>query len=58
FLFNYTPKSGVTDGEGVEQQWSWLNSIAWCVSMMCADDWWDALDNFCNYWNWLKTLDL
>ncbi|KAE9385880.1 hypothetical protein BT96DRAFT_1006633 [Gymnopus androsaceus JB14] len=58
FSFNYTPKSGVTDGEGVERQWSWLNSIAPSVSMMRAGGRWDALNDFCNYWNWSKTVGL
>lgn len=58
FSFNYTPKSGVTDGEGVERQWAWLNSIAPSVSMMRAGGRWDALNDFCNYWNWSKTVSL
>lgn len=58
FSFNYTPQSGVTDGEGVERQWAWLNSIAPSVSMMRAGGQWDALNDFGNYWNWLKTTGL
>ncbi|KIK49961.1 hypothetical protein GYMLUDRAFT_78602 [Collybiopsis luxurians FD-317 M1] len=58
FSFNYTPNTGITDGEGVEQQWVWLNEAAPSLSLMCAGGRWDALNDLCNYWNWLKTKNL
>lgn len=58
FSFNYTPRTGVTDGEGVERQWAWLNAAAPSLSMMRVGGRWDALNDYCNYWNWLKTKNL
>jgi Kyakuja-Dileera-Zisupton transposase len=58
FSFNFTPWVGRTDGEGVERNWSWLNGIARCVSMMGLGGRWDTLDDFCNYHNWRKTVNL
>ena len=55
FSFNFTKWVGRTDGEGVERNWSWLNGIARCVSMMGPGGRWDTLDDFCNYHNWRKT---
>ncbi|KIK52923.1 hypothetical protein GYMLUDRAFT_179682, partial [Collybiopsis luxurians FD-317 M1] len=58
FSFNYTPRTGVMDGEGVEHQWAWLNAAAPSLSMMRAGGRWDVLNDYCNYWNWLKTKNL
>ncbi|KIK66829.1 hypothetical protein GYMLUDRAFT_157289, partial [Collybiopsis luxurians FD-317 M1] len=58
FSFNYTPNSGITDREGPERQWSWLNNAAPSLSMMCAGGRSDALNDYCNYWNWLKTKNI
>ena len=58
FSFNFTQWVGRTDGEGVERNWSWLNGIARCVSMMGRGGRWDTLDDFCNYHNWRKTVTL
>jgi hypothetical protein len=58
FAFNYTFGVGRTDGEGVERNWSWLNGIARCVSMMGNGGRWDTLDDFCNYANWRKIVAL
>ena len=58
FSFNFTRWVGRTDGEGVERNWSWLNGIARCVSMMGPGGRWDTLDDFCNYHNWRKTVNL
>jgi hypothetical protein len=55
FSFNFMKWVGRTDGEGVERNWSWLNGIARCVSMMGPGGRWDTLDDFCNYHNWRKT---
>jgi hypothetical protein len=58
YSFNFTKWVGRTDGEGVERNWSWLNGIARCVSMMGQGGRWDTLDDFCNYHNWRKTVTL
>jgi hypothetical protein len=58
YSFNFTKWVGRTDGEGVERNWSWLNGIARCVSMMGPGGRWDTLDDFCNYSNWRKTVTL
>ena len=56
--FNYTIGVGRTDGEGVERNWSLLNGVSLSVSMMGAGGRWDTLDDFCNFANWRKTIDL
>jgi hypothetical protein len=58
FSLNYTPGTGRTDGEGVERLWAILNKIASCVSMMRWGGRQDTLDDFCNFSNWKKTMDL
>lgn len=58
FSFNFAPGVGRTDGEGIEHNWSVLNGIAPCVSMMGPGGRWDTLDDFCNYSNWRKTVNL
>ena len=58
YSFNFTKWVGRTDGEGVERNWSWLNGIARCVSMMGPGGRSDTLDDFCNYHNWRKTVGL
>jgi len=58
FSFNFTPGVGRTDGEGVERNWSVLNGIARSVSMMGPGGRWDTIDDFCNYANWRKTVNL
>ena len=58
FSFNFAKLVGRTDGEGVERNWSWLNGIARCVSVMGAGSRSDTLDDFCNYHNWRKTVGL
>jgi hypothetical protein len=55
FSFNYRRWVGRTDGEGIERVWSWLNKIAYSVSMMLAGARWDTLDDFCSYNNFRKT---
>jgi hypothetical protein len=54
FSFNYRQYVGRTDGEGIERVWSWLNRIAYSVSMMTAGARWDTLDDFCCFNNWRK----
>jgi hypothetical protein len=49
---------GRTDGEGIERVWSWLNKIAYSVSMMLAGARLDTLDDFCSYNNFRKTRGL
>jgi hypothetical protein len=58
FSHNYRQHVGRTDGEGIECIWSWLNRIAYSVSMMTAGARWDTLDNFCCFNNWRKTKSL
>ena len=58
YSFNFTPGVGRTDGEGVERNWSWLNGIARCVSIMGPGGRADTLDDFCNYHNWRKTVGM
>jgi hypothetical protein len=58
YSFNFTRGVGRTDGEGVERNWSWLNGIARCVSVMGPGGRSDTLDDFCNYHNWRKTTSL
>ncbi|KIL56756.1 hypothetical protein M378DRAFT_57844, partial [Amanita muscaria Koide BX008] len=58
FSFNYAVGVGRTDGEGVERNWSLLNGIASSVSMMGPGARWDTLDDFCNFANWRKTVEL
>jgi hypothetical protein len=58
FSFNFAKWVGRTDGEGVERNWSWLNGIARCVSMMGPGGRSDTLDDFCNFHNWRKSVGL
>jgi len=58
YSFNYSKGVGRTDGEGVERNWSWLNGIAPCVSMMGPGGRSDTIDDICNYSNWRKTVTL
>jgi hypothetical protein len=58
FSFNYHQYAGCTDGEGIERVWSWLNRIAYSVSMVTAGARWDTLDDFCCFNNWRKTKSL
>ena len=58
YSFNYAPGVGRTDGEGIERNWSVLNKVAPSLSMMGPGGRWDTMDDVCNYWNWLKTINL
>ncbi|KAG7094297.1 hypothetical protein E1B28_007898 [Marasmius oreades] len=58
FSFNYTEGAAKTDGEGIEWNWSWLNACSRSLSMMKAGARWDMLDDFTNFWNWRKTINL
>ncbi|KAK1223408.1 hypothetical protein PQX77_013717 [Marasmius sp. AFHP31] len=58
FAFNYTVGVGKTDGEAIERIWSWLNGCARSLSMMTAGARWDTMDDFMNYWNYRKTVNL
>lgn len=58
FSFNYAVGVGRTDGEGVERNWSTLNGIASSVSVMGPGARWDTIDDFCNFANWRKTVEL
>ncbi|KAF7377213.1 CxC2 domain-containing protein [Mycena sanguinolenta] len=58
YSFNYTKGVGRTDGEGVERNWSWLNSAARSVSVMGPGAREDTIDDLCGFSNWKKTIDL
>ena len=58
YSFNYAPGVGRTDGEGIERNWSVLNKVAPSLSMMGPGGRWDTMDDICNYWNWLKTVNM
>jgi hypothetical protein len=58
YSFNYTKGVGRTDGEGVERNWSWLNSSARSISVMGPGSREDTIDDLCGYSNWKKTVDL
>lgn len=58
YSFNYAPGVGRTDGEAIERLWAWLNGIARCVSMMTPSGRFATLDDFCNFYNFRKTLHL
>ncbi|KAL0571778.1 hypothetical protein V5O48_010190 [Marasmius crinis-equi] len=58
FSFTYTEGAAKTDGEGVERSWSWLNGSARSMSMMSLGGRWDTLDDFANFSNWRKTINL
>lgn len=58
YSFNFRRGVGRTDGEGVERNWSWLNGLARCLSMMGAGGRWDTVDDLCNHHNYKKTVDL
>ncbi|KAF8176874.1 hypothetical protein K438DRAFT_1588036 [Mycena galopus ATCC 62051] len=57
FSFNYTKGVGRTDGEGVERNWSWLNSAARSISVMGPGAREDTIDDLCGFSNWKKTVD-
>ena len=57
-LFQFHTHVGRTDGKGVEQNWSRLNGVARCVSIMGSGGCADTLDDFYNYHNWRKTIGL
>ncbi|KAJ7809581.1 hypothetical protein B0H14DRAFT_2286011, partial [Mycena olivaceomarginata] len=58
YSFNYTKGVGRTDGEGVERNWSWLNSAARSISVMGPGSREDTVDDLCGFSNWRKTVDL
>ncbi|KAJ7731090.1 hypothetical protein B0H14DRAFT_3097890 [Mycena olivaceomarginata] len=58
YSFNYTKGVGRTDGEGVERNWSWLNSAARSVSVMGPGAREDTIDDLCGFSNWKKTVGL
>jgi KDZ transposase-like protein len=58
YSFNYARGVGHTDGEGIERNWSVLNKVVPALSMMGLGGRWDTMDDVCNYWNWVKTINL
>jgi hypothetical protein len=57
YSLNYEPGVGQTDGEGIEHNWAWLNLLARCLLVMTYSARADTLNNICNFWNWMKTIN-
>jgi hypothetical protein len=58
YSLNYEPGVGQTDGEGIERNWAWLNLLARCLVVMTMGGRADTLDDICNFWNWMRTVNL
>ncbi|KAI0060916.1 hypothetical protein BV25DRAFT_1806418, partial [Artomyces pyxidatus] len=58
YSLNYKKGVGRTDGEAIERNWSFLNGAASSTKEMGPGARHDALDAYCGYWNWKKTLKL
>ncbi|KAG6914287.1 hypothetical protein DXG01_001266 [Tephrocybe rancida] len=57
FALTFMPGVGRTDGEGVEQNWAWLNGAAPSTSQMGPGSRHDTLDDFMGFSNFRKTVD-
>ena len=55
---SYTNGAGMTDGEGIERLWSWLNKAAPSAKEMTLSARHELLDDFCRFTNWRKTIGL
>ncbi|KAI0795176.1 hypothetical protein BC629DRAFT_1439482 [Irpex lacteus] len=58
YSLNYTVGVGLTDGEGIERLWSWLNKVAASSKEMTQAARQELLDDFCAFINWRKTLGI
>ncbi|KAF8958754.1 hypothetical protein BDZ97DRAFT_1668023 [Flammula alnicola] len=58
YSFNFNPKVGRTDGEGVERGWAHINPIASSTREMGPGARRDTLDDHFGDWNWKKTVKL
>ena len=58
YSLNYELGVGQTDGEGIERNWAWLNLLARCLVVMIFGGRADTLDDICNFWNWMRTINL
>ncbi|THU94960.1 hypothetical protein K435DRAFT_667355, partial [Dendrothele bispora CBS 962.96] len=54
FNFNYTPRVGRTDGEGVERGWAVTNTLASSIKVMGPGSRHDVLDDHFGARNWIK----
>lgn len=50
--------TGQTDGEGIEQTWAVVNTIAWSTKEMCPGSRHDMLDDHFAYHNFVKLVGL
>lgn len=48
----------MTDGEGIERLWSWLNKVAASAKEMTPAARQELLDDFCAFINWRKVISL
>jgi hypothetical protein len=55
---NYLRWMARTDGEGVEQEWSHINSVALSTRLMGPGSRHDTLDDHWGAWNWRKLVNL
>ena len=55
---NFTPEAGWTDDEGIEQIWVAFNKVTLSTLMMTMGHQQDTLDDFCNHFNWQRTVQL
>ncbi|KAF7796181.1 hypothetical protein EIP86_007355 [Pleurotus ostreatoroseus] len=58
YALNYTDGAGRLDGEGIERCWASLNKAAPSTKEMTPSGRKEALDDFCNFSNYRKTLAL
>ena len=58
YNFNYTPGVGRAMGEGIESNWSILNKAAPSCKEMGPSARREAIDDYCGFHNWSKTIGL
>ncbi|KAF8191380.1 hypothetical protein BJ912DRAFT_849516 [Pholiota molesta] len=58
YSFNFNPKVGRTDGEGVERGWAHINPVASSTREMGPGARRDTLDDHFSDWNWKKITKL
>jgi hypothetical protein len=58
YSLNFKEGVGQTDGEGIERNWSKLNSAAASTKQMGPGSRHDTLDDFCGHMNWRKLVNL
>ena len=58
FSFAFTKGVGHVDGEGVEQNWDYLNGQGPSTKEMVPGNQWESLDDCCGHSNWRKIVGL